>query len=252
MKQASLSSHCQYAWGYSMKMRVEKYFSVKSQVTRKGMRGYTIVELLVSILIAVILAVTIGVFFVKLLNIQEREREEAYIREKLNDICAVYADFLSIGSSFHISTNSIDPLVAIKYRLESGGVSLETGRVSRVAYLTAKVNKSYNGLTSLGERPIPGTMNLDVYSLEPEGLAKKVSSSVNGDAALMPLIGNVVSCTIIPLDSNISTDANGYATSDGALGLLRVAVQYEVENDEGELERKIVATERVVRLWNQK
>lgn len=214
-------------------------------------RGLSAIELMVTICLVVIIAAVVGVFLVKLLRIQEQEREEAYIREKLADICAIYADYISVGSSFHINinSNSVDPILLIKYRQEAGGVSLETGRVSRVAYLTAKVNTKC-------EDEI-GAMKLDIFSRDPEGVTKRHSDSMNGNASLIPLLGNVVSCTITPLNNNWIEDGtnedgtNSYKKTDAALGLLSVTAKYEIENDDGELETKTVTAERVVRLWNR-
>ena len=203
-------------------------------------RGLSAIELMVTICLVVIIAAVVGVFLVKLLRIQEQEREEAYIREKLADICAIYADYMSVGSSFHINTNSVDPILLIKYRQEAGGVSLETGRVSRVAYLTAKVNtKSEDEI---------GAMKLDIFSRDPEGVTKRHSDSLNGNASLIPLLGNVVSCTITPLKNHWT---NSNEKTDAALGLLSVSAKYEIENEHGELAVKTATVERVVRLWNR-
>ena len=207
-------------------------------------RGLSAIELMVTICLVVIIAAVVGVFLVKLLRIQEQEREEAYIREKLADICAIYADYMSVGSSFHINTNSVDPILLIKYRQEAGGVSLETGRVSRVAYLTAKVNTKR-------EDEI-GAMKLDIFSRDPEGVTKRHSDSMSGNASLIPLLGNVVSCTITPLNNDwIQDGTNSYDKTDAALGLLSVSAKYEIENEHGELAVKTATVERVVRLWNQ-
>ena len=205
-----------------------------------GRWGYTVVELMVTIVIVAVLAATLGMFFVKLLRIQEREREEAYIRERLADICAAYADFVSVGSSFHTSTNSVNALTAVKYRMETGGVSLETGRVTKVAYLTTMMN-----LTNR-------TVDLDIYSQGPEGLNRKFSRGMNGNAPLIPLLGDMVSCMITPLNyTKTEIATNGYETTDAALGWLQVSAKYEVKNDDGEKETKTATAGRVVRLWNR-
>ena len=124
----------------AMIMGVGDYVRTGVRTSQNRMGGYTVVELMVTIVIVSVLAATVGMFFVKLLTIQEREREEAYIRERLSDICGVYADFISIGSSFSTATNLSDQATVVKYRQETGGVSLETGLVSRVAYLTSLMN----------------------------------------------------------------------------------------------------------------
>lgn len=201
-------------------------------------RGYTAVELMVTIAIVTLLAVTGVSSFVKLLSIQERDREEAYIREKLSDICGAYADFLSVGSSISSTTGISNQQTVVKYRWETGGVSLETGIVTRVAYLLASLNSTNR------------TVSLDVYGYESGQIGQKLSRRVNGNATLIPQMADLVSCTITPLNGNISYE-EGLQTSDAALGYLRVKARYEIENDEGEIEEKFATAERVVRLWNQ-
>ena len=79
----------------AMIMVVGEHVRTGVRTSQNRKRGYTVVELMVTIVIVAVLAATLGMFFVKLLRIQEREREEAYIRERLADICAAYADFVS-------------------------------------------------------------------------------------------------------------------------------------------------------------
>lgn len=205
--------------------------------------GYTIVELMVTIVVVSVLAVSVGAFVVKLLTLHEQEREEAYIREKLVDICGAYADFLSVGSSISAQTNLSDQAMVVKYRQEAGGVSLETGSVSRVVYLTSTLNTTNR------------TMDLNVYSRELGELSRKLSRHVNGDAHLLPLLGDIVSCTITPLNAEVlKTDDDplfaGFQTSDAALGYLQVTAKYQIKNGEGQIEAKTASAGRVVRLWN--
>lgn len=195
-------------------------------------RGFTVVELMITIVIVSVLAATVGMFFVKLLKIQERDREDAYIRERLVDICASYADFVSVGSSFYISTNSLNALAEVKYRMETGGVSLETGLVTKVSYLTTMINITNK------------TVALDIYSQNPEGLDRKFSTRMNGNASLIPLLGDMVSCTITPLNYSKSESTNGYETTDAALAWLQVKAKY------GENKTKTATAGRIVRLWN--
>lgn len=205
--------------------------------------GYTVVELMVTILIAAILSVTVGAFLVKLLTIQERDREEAYIREKLVEVCAVYADFLSVGSYISTSPDSGNRAFIGIYRQETGGVSLETGIVSRATYLTSSMNTTNE------------VIDLDIYAREPGGLYdRRFSRALNGSAPLIPLIGDMVSCTIRPLNfnpENNKTDSLGFIKTDAVLGYLEITAKYEIENDEGELETRTATAGRVVRLWNR-
>ncbi len=204
----------------------------------KGKRGYTVVELMATVVIVAVLAASVGVFFVKLLTIREREREEAYVREKLSDICGAYADFMSIGSSFYSATNQFGRETIVKYRQETGGVSFETGVVTRVAYVSSSLN-----ITNM-------TMDLGVYSQEPAGLNRKLSRTMRGDALMIPLAGDIISCSITPLNANV-WDEEGAEKSDAALGYLQVSARYEVENDDGEIESRTATAGRVVRLWNR-
>lgn len=204
----------------------------------RGRLGYTVVELMVTLVIVAVLATTVGVFFARLLSVQENEREEAYIREKLADVCGVIADDLSIGTSISLSTNLVQRDVIVAYRQETGGVSLETGRVTRVAYLTLTLNATNR------------TMALTAYRREPDGWTRTLSSSLNGDAALIPLTGDLVACTVTPLNGT-STEKDGVQTLDAALAYLQVSARYAVRNDEGDLEEKTATAGRVVRLWNR-
>lgn len=200
--------------------------------------GYTVIELMVTIVVVTVLAASVGAFLVKLLTLQEREREEAYVREKLSDICGAYADFISIGSSFIVDTSPSNLQTVVKYRLETGGVSLETGVVTRVAYLTSTMNATNR------------TMNVDVYGLEPEGVSRKLARTMNGNAALIPLVGDMVSCTLTPLNANVWED-DGVQTSDAVLAYLQVSARFETENPDGETVTKTATAGRVVRLWNR-
>ncbi len=220
-------------------------------------RGYTVVELMVTIAIVSVLAATVGMFFVKLLNIQEHEREEAYVRERLADVCGAYADALSIGSAFITGATSSNRMTIVKYRQETGGVSLETGTVTRVAYLKSAMNPTNN------------TVDLDIFGIELGTLDLKMSRKARGDASLIPLPADMLSCTISPLcKTKPPSVLNGddvtcfsemlphVSTQDtllqnAALGWLEVKAHYKVKNDEGEFVQKIVKTGRVVRLWNR-
>lgn len=204
--------------------------SVPIFLGRRG--GYTIVELMVTIVIVSVLAAAVGTFFVKLLTIQENDREEAYIRERLIDVCGAYADDLSVGKSFSRS-NNVD---VITYRHETGGVSLETGRVTHVAHLTTLVTNR--------------TVRLDVNAFMQQEIVNK-RYDASGDASLIPLIGDMVSFRVTPL--NGSGDAvGGNWTSDAALGRLEAMAKYRVKDKNGQIVEKSVIVERVVRLWNAK
>lgn len=193
---------------------------------------------MVTLVIVTVLAATVGMFFARLLSLQEREREEAYIREKLVDVCGAVADDLSIASSFSMRTSLVQRDIIVAYRQETGGVSLETGRVSRVAQLVLTTSATNRAAA------------LNVFSHEPEGLRRSLSRSLEGDAPLMPLAGELVSCTLTPFNAAI-TEEDGIQTSDAALGYLQVTARYTVRNEDGEDEAKTATAGRVVRLWNR-
>lgn len=204
-------------------------------------RGYTIVELMVTVVIVAFLAATIGIFIVRLLTVQEKDREEAYIREKLADICAEYANLLSVGSS--ISTNRFE--TAVKYRKDAGGVSFETGRVSRVVHLITSVTNDV--LVS----------NVDLAAAD-GGLIQNVLSKIGGDGWLMSVPASGLRFSIRPIvaDGFSHWDSEpgfeNFVTTDAALCYLQVSARYEHEDFDGTREMKTVTAERVVRLWNHK
>lgn len=187
-------------------------------------RGSTVVELMVTIVIVTVLAASVGTFIVKLLTLRENDREDAYIREKLIDVCGTYADLLSVGSS--INTNG--PGMQVTYRQETGGVSFETGVVSQVTSLISDVTN--------------GMVKLNVYGLELEESILKYVRQANGNADLIPQVGNIVSCTVTPINA---TD-----WQSAALGNLRIEARYQVRNGDGNIEIKATRVERIVRLWN--
>lgn len=201
--------------------------------------GYTVIELMVTILIVTILVSTLGVSFVKLLTIQEKDREQAFIRERLTEICSSYADCLSIGTS--VSNTPSGGFVAT-YRNETGGVSLETGRVDHASLLVSSPNEH---VTDEGKRYF--TLDLGIYAYEMGIKTPKFLRDLRGDN--MPLIspkdlkmkdGIVsLSCAILPL--------NAVRMEDAALGYLTVTGWYNME-ETGALTN--VAVGRIVRLWN--
>ena len=203
--------------------------------------GYTVVELLVTILLVSVLAATVGTFFVKLLNIQEREREEAYVREKLADICGAYADALSVGSAFSRSNT----VTVANFRMETGGVSFETGIVTSVTCVTSLVNVA------------SGTLDSDVYGYEATNLVRKLSRIAHADPKLIALRGSnvaeILKYTLKPLNNNSANTkmTNGFETTDAALGWLSVDAQYRIKDKDGDLVGRTVTVERVVRLWNK-
>ncbi len=197
--------------------------------------GFSIVELMVTIVIVVFVSLTAMVFFAKLINLKEREREDAYVREKLADFCGAYADMLSVGTSIQYKGGaSTNVPITVAYRQETGGVSLETGVVSRVAYVASQVNMTNN------------TVDLNI-----EGRNLRIVRHASGNAALIPVVGDMVSCTIKPFNYTGLDEKDGYVTYNAALGYLEVKARYAIKNRDGESVTKTASVGRVVRLWNR-
>ena len=206
-------------------------------VCRDRIRGYTVVELMVTILIVTVLATSVGVFFVSLLTIQENEREDGYVREKLADICAAYADMLSVASSFETNT---DRRVIAQYPREAGGVSIETGgtfttgNVVRVACLTSSVIRVGNAYNFI---------RMNVCAMDMDGcFREKYTPRLDGDAELLPLPGNIKNCKLMWIKTN--------GVDCASLGCLEIEAEYEVKNRLRKKELKTATARRVVRLWN--
>jgi len=194
---------------------------------------------MVTILIVSVMATSLGAFFVKLINLHEKEREEAYIREHLLEICANFADYMSIGTNVVYSTSEF----VVSYRHETGGVSLETGRVVRASQMTASVN-------SINDEKQPKIMHLNVAAFEQGKVnANKFSRNLRADDT-----------PLIPLNSlkelrlknggkvDLSYEIRKFNT-DASLWKLKIIAEYEVEDDDDDPRRK-VEVERIVRLWN--
>jgi len=229
------------------------FFAASKLVALEKKYGYTVVELMVTVLIVSIFATTLGVWFVRLLTIQEREREEAYVRERLSEICANYADYLSVAENIcTVVTN--DKMIVVKYREETGGVSLETGRVSRVTRLLSE-NKTIDGLSQSMVLDLKiGSIDGDEYN---KSFNPKFSRLLRGDAELVSLVVDKVSCLITPLNVNTQMQELDpvfgiIEKTDAVLASLRFVACYRIKNDDGEWETKTADVERVVRLWNRK
>jgi len=199
--------------------------------TRTGM---TLVELMVTVLIGAILATTLGVFFVKLLTIQEQEREEGYVREKLVDICAAYADYLSIASSVSNNAAAGDMAFSALYRQETGGVSLETGRVSRVTHFFSSLDAQ------------DSTLGVSIGHYVTNDFQSGFSRTLRGDALLMNLTNDLVA-----VGGAMVTPLNATLIENASLVYLKVSARCECKNEKGEKKYKYVTAGRIVRLWNK-
>ena len=97
-------------------------------------------------------------------------------------------------------------------------------------------------MTSLISDVTNGMVKLNVYGLELEESILKYVRQANGNADLIPQVGNIVSCTVTPINA---TD-----WQSAALGNLRIEARYQVRNGDGNIEIKATRVERIVRLWN--
>ena len=222
---------------------VAESMNVNSQAVKCG---YTIVELMVTVVIVSVFAVGMGTFVSKLLSLQERDREEAYIREKLVDICATYADFLALSTN--ISTSASDFVAS--YRHETGGVSFETGRVSRVAELATALNVlSKTGLVTID-------LNARSFRIGEDGLTNDFSRTMRGDDT--PLVNPRAMKGLKIGDGNdgnvnLSFELEPLSTKneDDALWNFKVNAHYKAVYAKGGTTNKTVTAERIVRLWNR-
>lgn len=220
-----LFSPCRFIWAQS---------SNGNMFLNRKRKGFTIVELMVTIVIVAVIAASGGTFLVKLLTLQENEREEAYVREKLADICGAYADAASVGSSISVSDVGDSQVIGLQYRHETGGVSLETGFVIRALSMTSTVNS------------LSKNFDMNVYAFNPDDVvnARLLSRSASGDAHLIPIVGNIVKCEMTPIRGTSMEEVSG-GTS---LGYLQIAASYETNKTDHLT--KTVTVGRIVRLWN--
>lgn len=199
-------------------------------------RGMTLIELLVTMLIVTIVSVMFGFYFVKLLNIHEDEREMGYVRERLVDICAAYADYLSIASSIR---NITDYSFDADYRQETGGVSLETGRVSRVTHLNTYLDSS------------AGRMELNIGRIVTNEFVSGFSRKLRGDALLMNMTNDLVLVRRAGIPEAMLTRLNGTSDETASLFYLMVSARCKCEDDNGNAKYRYVTAGRIVRLWNK-
>lgn len=210
-------------------------------------RGYTIIELMVTVVIVAVLAATVGTLFVKLLTLQEKDRAEAYVRENLVEMCGLYADYLSVATTISNVVTGVAPCFFAKYPQETGGVSLETGRVAHVTQLAA-YSKLNEGLYDNQTRTY-ATLGLNIATGNVGG--PPLMREFRGDDT--PLLSikdlrindNPVSLSygIVPLNAD---------EENAALWCLQVRADYVVKNDDGNFVYTNASVRRVVRLWNCK
>lgn len=199
-----------------------------------GRHGYTIVELIVTMVIVVVVSATVGGFFVKLLTFHEKERHRAYIQERLVDICGFYADYLSLGTNVCNDVNRF----GVDYRVETGGVSFETGRVSRVAQFVSSMKTSAQFRNT--------TLDFSAWAFEPGIITNKFCRNLRGDDTPLVPLSSIRELKIKGRNVNLSHRLDPLNAS-GTLWHLQVLATYEVEDGDSEAVRAC----RIVRLWNR-
>lgn len=196
--------------------------------------GFTIVELMVTLVVVALFAVGLGVFVSKMLTFQENEREEAYIRENLVDVCGAYADFMSVGSSISAIMGSTG-LYGVDYRKETGGVSLETGIVSHVTAITS----AWSVVRHIGDKPY-SKLDINAYGIDEFGQStNKLHRNAESFSSLIPIKG-----------TNYVARFNFVPTGRSGLVKLEIAVEHGVKIKNGMVTNAITRVERIVRLWN--
>ena len=154
-------------------------------------RAFTIIELCVTMLIVAFLCVAMGGSIIRLLRLRESDREEGYMREKLTLICGEVADHLSMAQSIAIGVDQHGLILKGGFRMETEGVSFETGKVVKV-----------RGLYLSGTN---GTFNLAMDTADAryesitdtEGLYRK-KQTLDADGMLMEVLAKIVEFRIDP------------------------------------------------------
>ena len=187
--------------------------------------GFTLVELLITMLITTIVAAVFGLGVVRLLRLEESNRQEGYIRERLTMITSTYADYLSMGSKlWPVNFPNNVKGYSTEFRTETGGVSFETGKVTRVVGMTSSVS---NGLFNIGINTAGEMFN---------GFLEK---HISGAAELLPVLSLITDVSIYP--------------EDGAVRMLSITASNTVYNvKSNQYEPRQIVSRRLFRLWNSK
>ncbi len=154
-------------------------------------RAFTIIELCVTILIVTILCVAMGGAIVRLLRLRESDREEGYMREKLALICAEAADYLSMANSIVADSTPHGLVLKGGFRMETEGVSYETGKVVKVSglYLSG-TNGAFNLAMDTADRRYESVRGL-------EGLYRK-RQYLDADGMLLDVLARIVEFRVDP------------------------------------------------------
>lgn len=186
--------------------------------------GFTIVELLVTMLITTIVVVVFGLGVVRLLKLEESNRQEGYIRERLTMITSTYADYLSMGSGlWPVDLPDNVKGYCTEFRTETGGVSFETGKVTRVVGMTSSVS---NGFFNIGINTAGEISNV------------LLEKHISGAAELLPVLSLITDISIYP--------------DDGPVRMLSITASNTVFNvKSNQYEPRQIVSKRLFRLWNR-
>ncbi len=188
--------------------------TLESAVSRSA-SGVTLVELLVVVVITSIVAVGLSFAVSTSLSFSQKYREEAYVRERLCDVLERVSDYLSLANEASVSNG----VWTARYRMETGGMSFETGRVCRVSGTVYSVTN----------------MNMDVKITTGDPRWDGVIEKVFAADGVLSLVAAVVT----------EVDLSG----SGAFRTLSVSADFRVKTPEG-VETNSITVSRPVRLWN--
>ena len=201
-------------------------------------KGFTVIELMITILIVVILTVSFGGALSGLLCLHEKDREEGYMREKLAYICGEFADYFSLADKVgRFMDENGKAVYAAGFRMEADGVSYETGKVVKVSNIYVSAT---NGIFNVAMRNADARYRRagdsdDVFykrqEMSSDGMLYEVMSKIT-----------VFSIDPLPIDGMWHTNqyymltvaaTNGYFDIRGATNAIRTVV-----------------SRRAFRLWN--
>ena len=200
---------------HNLSFRFLRPITTSEAAVHSGASGVTLVELLVVVVITSIVAVGLSFAISESLRFNQQYREESYVRERLCDVLERVSDYLSMAKAAS-GTNGV---WSAQYRMETGGVSFETGRVCRVtgtAYAVTNMN-----------------MDVEIDTGDPQwnGVLRKVFAA---DGVLSPVAASV-------------TEINLYGTT--AFRTLEVKAEFPVKTAGG-IQTNSITVSRPVRLWN--
>ena len=139
-------------------------------------KGFTVVELCVTVLIVAILSVWLGGSIVRMLKLRESNREEGYMREKLALICAEMADYLSMANTITPVSTQYGTVLKGGFRMEMEGVSYETGKVTKVeAIYLSGTNGMFNLVLDTADNRYNGSIR---QTLDADGMLINVMAKI--------------------------------------------------------------------------